>query len=108
MSDVYSQTNHDDSLCNYAEILDPLSIYKSESTLVFTTCGENKESCFLMCNQHMSLILHDKANYDCPSESNDDFLFAELNKRYCKSYIKLYMRKICDILPFNIFNEQFF
>ena len=56
---------YDDSLSNYAEILTALSIYKSGSALIFTTHVENKESCFLMCDQHMSLILRAEANYDC-------------------------------------------
>ena len=70
---------YDDSLRNYAEILAALLICKSASTLIFTTGIKNKEICFLMCDQHMSLTLRAETNYDCTSKNNDDFLFAELN-----------------------------
>ena len=48
---------YDDSLRNFADILDVSSIYKSASIFLFRTCVDNKESCFLMCDQHMLLIL---------------------------------------------------
>ena len=67
---------YDDSLRNYAEILNAL--LKSASTLVFITRVENKESYFLMRDQHMSLILLAGANYNCTSKSKDDFFFHEL------------------------------
>lgn len=67
---------YDYSLRNYAEIVNAL--LKSTSRLVFITCLENKESYFLMRDQHMSLILLAGANYNCTSKSNDDFFFDEL------------------------------
>ena len=97
---------YDDHFCDYAEILAALSISKPSSTLVFTTRVENnKVSCFLMCDEHMLLILWAKANYDCASENDDDFFLESLNERYCKSYVKHYMKKVYDIFPFDIFNK---
>ena len=63
---------YDDSLRNYAEILNAL--LKSASTLVFITRVENKESYFLMRDQHMSLILLAGANYNCKAKMTSSFM----------------------------------
>ena len=100
---------YDDDFRDYTEVLAALSNYKPSSTLVFTTQVENnKESCFLMCDQHILLILRAEANYDCASESDDNFLLESLNKRYCKNCAKHCMKKLYYIFRFDIYNELFF
>ena len=36
----------------------------------------------------MKLILRAEANYDCTTETSDEFLFMRWNKRYCKDCVK--------------------
>ena len=48
---------YDDSFCEYTEISNAISIYKSLPVFVFLTRVENKKSCFALCNVHMLLIL---------------------------------------------------
>ena len=62
-------------LREYAKILMAVSICRMPPVFVFSTHVENKESCFLMCVVHMKLILRAEANYDCTTETSDEFLF---------------------------------
>ena len=95
----------DDGLREYTEISNTILIYKLSQVFAFSTRVENKRSCFVMCDLHILLILHAEASYDCTSETNDDFLFEGLNKRYCKDCVKHYLRKVYDIFPFTAFNK---
>ena len=103
---LVKQIYHDD-FRGYSEIVTAVSIFKPSSTLVFSTRVENNEICFLMCNVHMLVILQAEANYDCGcvSQSEDDYIFDELNKSYCNDCVKYYTRKVYDIFPLKIFNE---
>ena len=68
--------------------------------LVFSTCVENKQSCLLLCDNHMELVILVEAHYDCTSEEEDDLIFDELTKSYCKNCIRHYLNKVYDIFPF--------
>ena len=39
---------------------------------------ENEQSCFLLCDSHMELVLRVEAHYDCTSEEEDGLIFDEV------------------------------
>ena len=97
------QIYHDDFRL-YAKILQAVALFKPSSIpLVFSTLVENEQSCFLLCDNHMELVLRVEVHYDCTSEEEDDLIFDELRKSYCKNCIKHYLNKVCGIFPFENF-----
>ena len=88
----------------YAEILQAVALFKVLSIpLVVSARVENQQRCFLLCGNHMELILHVEAHYDCTLEEEDDLIFDELKKIYLKNCIKHYLNKVYLIFPFENF-----
>ena len=73
---------------------------------VFTTPLAN-DNCIIVCVIHLEHFLLAETVFECTSEEGErrDYWFEGLQKRYCKSCIKQYIRKISTFYPFKVFNE---
>ena len=99
---------YDVDIGEHSQILKPVLYCRMISTQVFSTRVENKTSCILVSATHLKIILMTETKYFCTSEDDGDFLFHNLNWRYCKSCVKHYSRKMCELYLFKVFNEWFF
>ena len=93
----------DANIRSYSLIPETISNSCIAEEQVFSLQVQNKASCMLLCQAHLILTSVSETKYECTSQSESDFLVLALQKRYCKSSIRHYCEKMCDIFPFKIF-----
>lgn len=63
---------------------------------------EDKLNCLFLCQTHLVLTLFTEVKYRYNSENKKDLVFME--KRYCKSCVRRYCDKLCNIYSFKFVN----
>ena len=105
---VLNARSKSDIRCEYSQIsliLETISISFIAEEQVFSLRVQNKTSCTLLCQGHLIITLLSDTKCECTSQSKSDFLVLALQKCHCKSCIRHYCDKMCDIFPVQIFDK---
>lgn len=82
---------------SYSEIILAISECFQSDTHVLWLRVEEKTNCLFSCQPHLVLALLSKARFDCTFLSKKDLIFDCLRKRHCKSGVRHYWQKLCNI-----------
>ena len=71
---------------------------------VFCTRVNKKKDSLFICQPHLLIKMMVEGKFDCTSENEKDIVFDALQKRYCRSCVRHYCQKLCNIYKFMVFS----
>ena len=90
----------------YSEIILAVSECCKCDPNVYCLRVQEKSNCLFLCQAHLIIMLSE-AKFDCISMDETDLVFNALQKHYCKSCVRHYCEKLCNIYQFKFFNLVF-
>ena len=93
-------------VCKYSETLDIILYNKMAPEYVFSAWTEQHTSRVIVCSVHFEQFLVRKAKYSCAADGG--FWFEELDRDYCYSCIKHYLKKMAQNCRYKVLNNEWF